>query len=148
MAIAALVAWILTAGGGFYMLAKWIAGGGHRRPGTTKLPPPVVFGHFLLAAVGLVLWIIYVVADNDPMGWVALVALVPVAALGFTMLRFWIPSYRTSRAPAGAGTSAASPSSDAPPERSFPVVVVGAHGVLAVVTVVLVLLTMLHIGGS
>jgi len=148
MAITALVAWILTAGGGFYMLAKWIGGGGHRRPGTTKFPPPVVFGHFLLAAVGLVLWIIYVAADNDPIGWVALIVLVPVAALGFTMLTLWIPSYRNSRAPATAGAGSAPASGDAPPERSFPVVVVGAHGVLAVATVILVLLTMLHVGGS
>jgi hypothetical protein len=37
-------------------------------------------------------------------------------------------------------------SGDSPPERSFPVTIVGAHGVLAVTTLVLVVLTMIGIG--
>jgi hypothetical protein len=35
-----------------------------------------------------------------------------------------------------------------PPEQHFPVPVVGVHGLLAVTTVVLVLLTALDVGGS
>ena len=31
MAVAALIAWIVTALGGFYLLATWIQKGGHRR---------------------------------------------------------------------------------------------------------------------
>ncbi|MBS4727965.1 hypothetical protein MSM1_06250 [Mycobacterium sp. SM1] len=46
MGIAALIAWIVTALGGSYMLAKWVAGGGHHGQ-NTKLAPSVVFGHFL-----------------------------------------------------------------------------------------------------
>ncbi len=144
MAIAALVLWIVTALGGFYLLAKWVAGGGHRQNSTTKLPPGVILGHFLLAAAGLVLWIIYVVTDNAPVGWIALILLAPVAALGFAMLVRWIPSYRAT---VGAGGPAsAPPDTHTEPERNFPVVVVLAHGVLAVTTVVLVLLTDLHLG--
>lgn len=151
MGIAALVLWILTAGGGFFLLAKWVAGGGHRRPSSTKLPPAVIFGHFLLAAAGLVLWIIYLVIKKDVVGWVALIALVPVALLGFTMVARWLPSYRNSRQLPGASgrnPGAAAPTTDAPPERAFPVAVVVAHGALAVTTVVLVLLTMVGIGTS
>ena len=37
---------------------------------------------------------------------------------------------------------------DRPAEQHFPVAVVGAHGVLAVATVVLVLLAALGVGGS
>ena len=59
MAIASLIVWILTAGGGAFMLAKWVRGGGHRASTASRLPPAVVFGHFVLAAVGLVLWIVY-----------------------------------------------------------------------------------------
>ena len=148
MAIAALIAWILTAGGGFYLLAKWVAGGGHRQPSSTKFPPALIFGHFLLAAAGLVLWIVYLLIDSDAIGWVALIVLVPVAVLGFTMLARWIPSYRNRAAISASGQVAADSAGENPPERSFPVIVVAAHGVLAVATVVLALLTMLGIGGS
>ncbi|KUI27699.1 hypothetical protein AU196_21260 [Mycobacterium sp. IS-1742] len=143
MGIASLIAWILTAGGGAFMLAKWVGGGGHRDRTRTHLPPAVVFGHFALAALGLVLWIVYVVTDNHPIGWVALALLVPVAALGVVMVLRWLPVYRSGRQPVGGG---ASPIPDAP-ERSFPVAVVLGHGVLAAATVVLGLLAILEIGG-
>ena len=148
MGIAALITWILTASGGFYLLAKWVAGGGHRQPSSTKFPPALIFGHFLLAAAGLVLWIVYLLIDSDAIGWVALIVLVPVAVLGFTMLARWIPSYRNRAAISARGQVAADSAGENPPERSFPVIVVAAHGVLAVATVVLALLTMLGIGGS
>jgi hypothetical protein len=148
MGIAALVAWILTAGGGFFMLAKWVAGGGHRGH-DTKLPPALIFGHFLLAAAGLVLWIIYVAVDNDAIGWAALIVLAPVAFLGFVMFARWIPTYRNRYAAVGAEAQYAGNTVDQnPPERSFPVAIVAAHGVLAVTTVILVLLTMVGVGGS
>jgi manganese efflux pump family protein len=146
MGIAALVLWILTAGGGGFMLAKWVGGGGHRQPRGHGFPPAVVFGHFLLAAAGLVLWIVYLAVDNDPFGWVALILLAPVAILGLMMLARWVPIYRGT-APARVTSSAGAPVTEgAVAERSLPVAVVAAHGVLAVVTVVLVLLTMLGIG--
>jgi hypothetical protein len=156
--VAALVFWIVTAGGGFYLLATWISHGGARRTGaSSNLPPPVVFGHLLLAAVGLVLWIAYVATDNEPTGWIAFVLLAVVALLGFTMFARWIPTYRNARThvPAHA-TIGGGPSGDAagrsagagPAERHFPVLIVGGHGLLAATTLVLVLLTMLGVGGS
>ncbi|MBB2769201.1 MULTISPECIES: hypothetical protein [Mycolicibacterium] len=144
MSIASLIAWILTAGGGAFMLAKWVGGGGHRDRTRTHLPPAVVFGHFALAALGLVLWIVYVFTDNHPIGWVALALLVPVAALGVVMVLRWLPVHRAQAQSVGGGSQAAL--HDAP-ERSFPVAVVAAHGVLAVATVVLGLLAILGIGG-
>lgn len=147
MGIAALVLWILTAGGGFYLLAQWVGGGGHRRASTTRFPPALVFGHFLLAAAGLVLWIIYLVVDKRPLGWAALVLLVLAAVGGLTMFARWVPSYRSRRAAVAPGSQqSAMASGDSPPERSFPVTIVGAHGVLAVTTLVLVVLTMIGIG--
>ncbi|MGI5127215.1 hypothetical protein ACQEVB_10425 [Pseudonocardia sp. CA-107938] len=139
MAVAALISWVLTAGGGLFMLGTWIAKGGVREPRSTHLPPAVIFGHFGLAAAGLVLWIVHLVAGGATLAWIAFVLLLPVAALGFVMLLRWIPTYRGAAVTAGGGGTAAS----APPERSFPVAVVGAHGVLAVVTLVLVLLSAL-----
>jgi hypothetical protein len=151
MDIAALIAWVVTALGGFYMLGTWIQRGGIRQQqtGTSRLPAPVVFGHFALAAIGLVVWIIYVVADKSALAWTAFGLLLPVALLGFVMLARWIPVYR-DRATAGAATTAAGPGAETtvPAERHFPVPVVLAHGLLAVVTLVLVLLNALGIGGS
>lgn len=130
MSIAALIAWVVTAAGGFVLLGTWLARGGTR---SSRFSPTLIFGHFALAAAGLVVWIIYLVADESLLAWLAFVLLVPVALLGFTMLLRWLPTFR-ARATAGA---------DAPAEHHFPVVVVGAHGAVAVVTVVLVLLAAL-----
>jgi len=135
--IAALVTWLITALGGFYLLFTWISNGGPRRPSASRFPPAVIFGHFALAALGLVLWIIYLIADSDALAWIAFVLLVPVALLGFTMLARWLPTYRARTTPDVATV-------DAPAERHFPVAVVGGHGLFAVVTVVLVLLAALE----
>jgi manganese efflux pump family protein len=141
MAIASLILWVLTASGGAYLLAKWVGGGGHRESTASKLPPAAVFGHFALAALGLVLWIIYVVTDNHPIGWVGLALLAPVAVLGFVMLARWLPTRRSVSA--GGRPS----SNEELPERSFPVPVVAAHGVLAVATIVVALLALWEIAG-
>ncbi|GLW25235.1 hypothetical protein Mame01_52770 [Microbispora amethystogenes] len=142
MAVAALVTWLLTAVGGFVMLGVWIARGGRR---TSRFSPGLIFGHFALAAAGLVVWIVYLFAGIDALAWVALVLLVPVALLGFAMFARWIPAYRSRTAVAGGpgATGTAGPA-----ERHFPVVIVAGHGLLAVVTVVLVLLTALGMSGG
>lgn len=142
MAVAALVTWVLTAAGGLFMLSIWISKGGPtQRRSETALPPPVIFGHFGLAALGLVLWVVYVAVGSPALAWVAFALLVPVALLGFVMLTRWLPVYRGARV-ATARSAAEGPGAAAadPPERHFPVAGVAAHGVLAVVTVVLVLL--------
>jgi hypothetical protein len=62
---AALITWVLTAGGGFVLLAIWLSRGGLRQQEErgNRIRPPLIMSHFLLAAAGLVLWIIYV-ADS------------------------------------------------------------------------------------
>ncbi|MFJ9850228.1 hypothetical protein [Streptomyces sp. NPDC101150] len=141
MDIAALITWVITALGGFYMLGTWLSRGG-AKAGNSRLPVPVIFGHFALAAVGLVVWIVYLIADKDVLAWTAFGLLVPVALLGFAMLARWIPVHRARSAAAAPGAESG------PAERHFPVPVVAGHGLFAVVTVVLVLLTALGIGGS
>ena len=98
MAIAALVAWVLTALGGFVMLAKWISSGGlhQQRDRTTHFPAGLVFGHLGLAAAGLMLWIAYLLLDNDRLAWIAFVVLLPVAVLGFAMFARWGAGRRRS----------------------------------------------------
>ncbi len=150
MGIAALITWVLTAAGGFFLLATWIAKGGARggRPGSTRFPPAVIFGHFLLAAAGLIVWIIYLITDTDALAWTAFIILVPVALLGFAMLIRWIPTYRARAVAATGGPGADTAPGRGPAERHFPLAVVGGHGLLAVITLVLVLLTALGVGGS
>jgi hypothetical protein len=144
---AALIAWIATAGGGFVMLAIWLSRGGMQqgdRAGS-RIRPPLILGHFLLAATGLVIWIIYVATDSDALAWIAFVLLAIVAVLGFTMFAIWYQ--RRQRGPAAATGVTGNPgSSETPPEQHFPVPIVGLHGLLAVVTVVLVFLTAVGVG--
>jgi hypothetical protein len=141
MEFAALITWVITALSGFAMLGIWISRGG-ARGGSSRLPVPVVFGHFALAAIGLVVWIVYMVADKDALAWTAFGLLVPVALLGFAMLARWLPVHRARAAAAAAGEQSE------PAERHFPVPVVAGHGLFAVATVVLVLLTALGVGDS
>ena len=62
---AALITWVLTAGGGFVLLSIWLARGGMKsQTAGNRIKPPLIMSHFLLAATGLVLWIIYVVNDS------------------------------------------------------------------------------------
>jgi hypothetical protein len=136
--IAALILWILTAGGGFYLLATWIGKGGTRRTTGTpsRFPPGLIFGHFGLAVVGLILWIIFVAGGSSAVAWIAFVVLLAVAALGFTMLARWVPTFRATHGPAAAVA-------DGPPERHFPVPTVAGHGLLAATTLVIVFIAAL-----
>jgi hypothetical protein len=140
---AALIAWVITAGGGFVLLAMWLSRGGMqqgREPGT-KIRPPLILSHFGLAATGLVIWIIYLASDSDTLAWIAFVLLAIVAVLGWTMFAIWYQ--RRQREPQVAGASAGG---KRPAEQHFPVSIVTLHGVLAVTTVVLVFLTAIGVG--
>ena len=129
------------------MLAIWLQRGGMKgadRSGS-RIRPPLILSHFLLAATGLVIWIIYVATDSDALAWIAFVLLAIVAVLGFTMFAIWYQ--RRQRGPAAATGVTGNPgSSETPPEQHFPVPIVGLHGLLAVITVVLVFLTAVGVG--
>jgi hypothetical protein len=141
---AALIAWVLTAGGGFVLLSIWLMRGGMRqqRESGNRIRPPLIMSHFLLAAGGLVVWIIYLANDKDALAWIAFAVLAVVAVLGWTMFAIWLR--RRQAGVRGADVAA----SGKPAEQHFPVSVVTLHGLLAVTTVVLVLLTALGVGGS
>jgi hypothetical protein len=154
MDIAALIAWGVTAGGGFFLLGTWLARGGHRRGdgADSRFPPGLIFGHFLLAAVGLVVWIAFVATGTKALAWTAFGLLVPVALLGFTMFFRRLPTVRTGSSAGrriggptmrGPGAQAAS---SRPAEAHFPLPVVILHGLVAATTLVLVLLAALTVG--
>src|SRR5437764_8158736 len=142
---AALIAWVITAGGGFVLLSIWLMRGGMRQQqeAGNRIRPPLILSHFLLAAGGLVVWIIYLVADKDALAWIAFAILAVVAVLGWTMFAVW---FRRRQARGAGGIEIAAPG--VPAEQHFPVSIVTLHGLLAVTTVVLVLLTALKVGGS
>src|SRR4051812_39987750 len=134
MTWAALITWILTAGGGFVLLGIWLKNGGMQQREGGRIRPGLILTHFLLAATGLVLWIIYVASDSSALAWIAFVLLLIVAVIGFTMFGIWMTQRQRK--------------DDAPAEQRFPVAIVGLHGVLAATTLVLVLLAAADVGGS
>ncbi len=162
MAIAALITWIITAFGGLYMLVVWLIENDATGPGAvaSRLPAPVVFSHLTLAVTGLSVWVAYLLLDRQALAWTACAILAAIVLLGWAMFARWIPVYRgptvSTEAPqlvhaaAGRGshTVAASQRRAGPAEGQFPVVVVLAHGLLALTTVTLVLLTALGVDGS
>jgi hypothetical protein len=104
----------------------------------------VLFGHFILAATGLVIWIIYLATDTHALAWKPLIVLIPVALLGLTMFARWLTVYRGKPVAAHAAVGGSAPASGGgsePAERGFPVPIVLGHGLFAVITLILVLLT-------
>lgn len=136
MDIIALIAWVVTALGGFVLLGTWLANRGKPGSEDSRVGPGLIFSHFLLAAGGLILWIVYVLSDGtEALGWLAVAVLLLVAALGFTMFFRWLSDRRRPHPPAT-------------PEQRFPIAVVGAHGLLGAVTLVLVALVAMGVGQS
>jgi hypothetical protein len=148
-----------------------------QRAAATRLPVPVVSGHVLFAVGGLVVWLMYLITDRNVFAWSTIAILAFVATFGLTMAVRWIGVYRAGPIrpaphltvpPGAAHYSEAWPSADSwaattagsasrrakpgelavPPERHFPVSVVIGHGLFAVATIVLVLLTVLGVGES
>jgi manganese efflux pump family protein len=142
MSVAALITWVVTAGVGFFMLMRWVRRGGLRRGGSaaTHFPPARVFTHFGLAAGGLVVWIVYLVVGSSVLAWIAFVDLVLVASLGGLLVRQWATDGRAAMR-AGAGAASVDLA-----EQHIPRGPVVLHGIFAVSTVVLVLLTALGVG--
>lgn len=160
MRFLALIAWFVTALGGLYMLAVWLIENDatDQRNPASRLPLPVIVGHITLAVTGLVVWVAYLVLDRDALAWAAFGILGGIALLGFTMFARWVPVYRRAgpvrepeRVPVGTGFLPAPEVEvigDGPAEGNFPLFIVVAHGTFAVLTVALVLLAALGVGGS
>jgi hypothetical protein len=149
MGVAALFAWLTTGSLGFAMLATWLGRisssrrAWNGRPVTGRPPPyipvPLVIVHLLLAVGGLIVWSFYLAVDANVLAWVALAMLLPVDLLGLSMFIRWLGSRRLRRAGRG---------HPGPAESLIPTVIVFSHGVGGVVTLSLVTLATLGIGGS
>jgi hypothetical protein len=143
MGVAALVTWIATIMGGLVLLVIWIIeyDPEFQSATATRLPVPVISLHAFLGLGGLMVWVSYLLLDQQRLAWATVGVLGAVAVLGLVMAARWLPVYRKVAAPGPSLTRQAI----VPPERNFPLPVVILHGVMAVTTLVLVLLTALGV---
>jgi hypothetical protein len=93
MAIAAMIAWVLTASIGVYMLRTWVTRGGLRRQRATGVgvPPPVVFGHASAALTGLLIWLGFIGTGLDLLAWLGVTVVACAIALGVCTVTLWTP---------------------------------------------------------
>ena len=131
---AALITWVITAGGGFVLLAIWLLCGGLLLCCGGCFWPAQKMSYFLLTEIGIVIWIVYIATDKSALAWIAFVLLLVVAVLGFTMFAIWLRQR-------GRRDEVAQPA-----EQHFPLAVVGLHGLLAATTLVLVFLAAAGVG--
>jgi hypothetical protein len=129
VAIAALVAWILAAVAGGYLLVEWLAKQGLKRQATkvTRYPSALVFGHALIATVGLAVWALYLATTRAMYAWSAFATLLVVVPMGFVLFTRWLVSRDGGRHARGG-------------EQRFPAAAIVVHGTVAVATFVLVFL--------
>jgi len=139
---ATVITWFGAVLLGLYMLAVWLIENDVTGRGVapSRLPVPIVFAHLGLAATGLSVWVAFLIFNRKTLAWTAVGLLGAVALLGLTMFARWIPVHR---GPARPDTPAQPPGGPlaVPAESNFPVVVVAAHGLLAVTTLILAVLT-------
>jgi hypothetical protein len=140
--VAALVTWLLAALVGAYLLRTWLVNGGWRtrkEAQRSRFAPALILGHGGLAALGLLVWISYLVTRTVSLAWVTVAIQLPVVVLGATMFGLWLraghgkPRGRHAYVPRHAA------------EDHFPPPAVLGHGVFAVATVVLVLFTAIRV---
>jgi hypothetical protein len=148
MTLATLIIWFAAVVVGLCLLAIWLIEY-DKSDAESRLPRTMVSAHALLAVGGLVVWSAYLDGGTSGLAWTAVLILAVVAVLGLTMAGRWLGVYRMYKTPSAVTVPAIGRGVDlVPPERKFPVPVVIAHGVLAVATIVMVLLTLVTPGGS
>jgi len=123
---AALIAWIITAGGGLLLSLQWLRHGGPRQQ--EGIHSPRLLLHAGTAVAGLVLWVAFIATDDQALAWIAAALLAVVALVGISMLLISLRGRtKTVR-------------TEAPAEGMFPLPLVAGHGILAAVTFILTLL--------
>ena len=151
MGVVAFVTWLLTAVCGLGLISIWMFEYDGSGP-ASRLPKTAIGGHILLALTGMALWTTFLFTRMSRVAWATVGILVVVALLGLVMLLRWIGVHRANRAAspvlASAGSGTPRFEAAAPPERHLPIALVVAHGVLAVVTLLLVLLTALDVAAG
>ena len=164
--LAALASWIVTAAAGLYLLAGWLTrtSSGRRRIRASGPPPAVIGSHAGLGLGGLGVWIAFMATAEPALAWIAVGITFVAAGLGMATLLTAMPDPQHSPAAgpltagpptadtvtatamatstATASTATASPQAAGRP----PVIVIALHGVLATVTILVVLLAAIGAG--
>lgn len=157
--------WLLTAFIGFYMFAVTLRLGNAESDAVdTHWPSWVALSHPTFALTGLAVWMAYLARGTQIWAWVALVILLLSGAVGGLMFSRWAGDARRTRQQVGRE----SPSADVGPqtrnvrlergvlqttvsrslvEQQINPVAVYAHGLLAGLTTLLVLLCALNVAG-
>jgi hypothetical protein len=146
MSVVALFTWMATILVGLLLLVIWLMeyDRDFQNEAATRLPIPVISTHALLGLGGLMLWVGYLLVDQERLAYATIAVLGAVATLGLIMAVRWIRVYRAFDDP----NPPLNRSVAVPPERHFPVPVVITHGILAVTTLGLVLFSVLFAGQS
>ena len=88
----ALFTWMGTVAFGLILLVIWLMEYDRefQSAAATRLPVPVISAHALLGMGGLLLWAVYLLADEERLAWVTIADLGTVALLGLVMAARWI----------------------------------------------------------
>ena len=93
MRFATLIAWLVTASLGAFMLRTWLARGGlsTERAKAGGLPPQLIFGHAAVAVTGLLAWVVFVASGVRPFAWTAVALIMLAFGLGLSTVTLWTP---------------------------------------------------------
>ena len=160
--VGALLAWLATAASGALVLVRWLlAGGSPLRRTTNAAPPVVILGHVGAGALGLVLWVSFMLSGAVALAWTALAILAPVSGLGMTVLLLGLPGpvrplIETKaaetravgvRAVGGRASGGRAAGARVPGRRTrIPVLAIVGHGMFAVTALLLVLMATIGAG--
>ena len=134
---ATLAAWLVTAGLGVSVMARWISRPAWARDGGRT--PVLNYAHFGLAMAGLLTWAGYLASGVTALAWAACGLLLPVAGLGMSLV-FLGPARDAATAPDITGLSAAELSIDGPAAPRPGALVIAAHIAAAAITILLAVL--------
>lgn len=143
---AALAAWLITVGLGTGMMARWVTRGGLRHAaGRAGARPVMNFAHLGLALAGLASWIGYLTTGLGALAWTACLLLLPVTGLGMSLLLLRLPARSPAATaalavPVPAGPLLVQVPASRPATSGPAVLIVAAHIVFAVATLLLTLL--------
>ena len=120
------------------MLVRWLlAGGSPLRRTLTSAPPAVILSHVGAGALGLVLWVSFMLSGWVALAWTALAILAPVAGLGMGVLLLGLPGPVRPRRTGTRGTGT---------RAQIPVLAIAGHGMFAATALLLVLMATIGAG--
>jgi len=134
---ATLAAWLVTAGLGVSIMARWVHRPASARDGGRA--PVLNYTHFGLAMAGLLTWAGYLASGVTALAWAACGLLLPAAGLGMSLV-FLGPARDAATAPDITGLSAAELSIDGPAAPRPGALVIAAHIAAAAITILLAVL--------